>query len=332
MEMEIPRRPLGKTALQVSVLAVGGHHIGDQKHYEEADAIVARAVDVGINFFDNGWEYHNGKSEEWLGRALRGKRQRVHVMTKVCTHGRDGALGLAMLEQSLRRLGTDYLDVWQIHGIVYDNDPALAYARGGIVEALDKAKRQGKVRFVGFTGHKNPDFHLEMLKRGFPFDTVQMPLNAMDWHFHSFTQRVMPEALKRGIGVLGMKPMGGTATVAKRKVLTAEECLRYAMSLPGVGTTICGMESLTVLDENIGIASGFQPLDAAAMQAIRDKVAPFSGDGRFELYKLSLKWDNPETRRPHGFPLDEQQKEVIDEHSDRIALPGVDAMRSTETP
>jgi aryl-alcohol dehydrogenase-like predicted oxidoreductase len=330
--MEIPRRALGKTGLQVSALAVGGHHIGDPRTYEEAEAIVARAVDAGVNFFDNCWEYHNGRSEEWLGRALRGKRQRVHLMSKVCTHGRDGTLGLAMLEQSLRRLGTDYLDVWQIHAITYDNDPALAYARGGIVEALDKAKRQGKVRFVGFTGHKNPDFHFEMLQRGFPFDTVQMPLNAMDWHFHSFTHKVLPEALKRGVGVLGMKPMGGTATVVKKNVLTAEECLRYAMSLPGVGTTICGMESLQVLEDNLRVARGFQPLDAAAMQAIRDKVARFSGDGRFEVYKLSLKFDNPETRRPHGFPVDEQQKEVKDEESDRVAPPGVDSMRTTERP
>jgi predicted aldo/keto reductase-like oxidoreductase len=330
--MDIPRRVLGKTGLQVSVLAVGGHHIGDPREYEQAEAIVARAVEAGVNFFDCCWEYHNGKSEEWLGRALRGKRQRVHVMTKVCTHGRDGALGLAMLEQSLRRLNTDYLDVWQIHAISFDNDPALAYARGGIVEALDKAKRQGKVRFVGFTGHKNPDFHFEMLRRGFPFDTLQMPLNAMDWHFHSFTHKVLPEAVKRGMGVLGMKPMGGTATVVKNKVLTAEECLRYAMSLPGVGTTICGMDSLAVLDDNVGVARGFQPLDAAAMRAIRDKVAPFSGDGRFEVYKLSLKFDNPETRRPHSFPIDEQQKEVIDEKSERIGMPGVDSMRSTERP
>jgi predicted aldo/keto reductase-like oxidoreductase len=330
--MEIPRRSLGKTGLQVSVLAVGGHHLADPKQYADAEAIVARAVDAGINFFDNCWEYHNGKSEEWLGRALKGKRQRVHVMTKVCTHGRDGALGLAMLEESLRRLGTDYLDVWQIHAISFDNDPALAYARGGILEAMAQAKRQGKVRFVGFTGHKDPAFHLEMLKRGFPFDTVQMPLNAMDWHFFSFQRQVLPEAVKRGIGVLGMKSMGGTAEVVKKKVLSGEECLRYAMSLPGVGTTICGMESLAVLDDNVRIARGFRPLDAAALQTMRDKVAPFAGDGRFEIYKMSLKFDNPETRRPHGFPIDDQQKEIQDELHDREGMPGADAMRPTERP
>jgi uncharacterized protein len=330
--MEIPRRALGKTGLQVSVLAVGGHHLADPKQYADAEAIVARAVDAGINFFDNCWEYHNGKSEEWLGRALKGKRRRIHVMTKVCTHGRDGALGLAMLEQSLRRLGTDYLDVWQIHAISFDNDPALAYARGGILEAMAQAKRQGKVRFVGFTGHKDPAFHLEMLKRGFPFDTVQMPLNPMDWHFFSFQRQVLPEAVKRGVGVLGMKSMGGTAAVVKNKVLTGEECLRYAMSLPGVGTTICGMESLAVLDDNLRIADGFRPLDAAALQTIRDKVAPFAADGRFEVYKMSLQFDNPETRRPHGFPIDDQQKEIKDEFQDKEGMPGADSMRPTERP
>jgi predicted aldo/keto reductase-like oxidoreductase len=328
-EMEIPRRALGKTGLQVSVLAVGGHHLGDPKQFEEAEAIVARAVDAGINFFDNCWEYHNGRSEEWLGRALKGKRDRVHLMTKVCTHGRDGALGLAMLEQSLRRLGTDYLDVWQVHAITYDNDPALAYARGGIVEALEKAKRQGKVRFVGFTGHKDPAFHLEMLERGFPFDTVQMPLNAMDSHVLSFQRRVLPEAVKRGMGVLGMKPMGGTAAVVKKNVLTAEECLRYAMSLSGVGTTICGMDSIAVLEDNLRVARGFEPLPESAQQQIRAKVAPFSGDGRFEVYKMSLAFDNPETRRPHGFPIDDQNKEVRDVLSDKVALPAENPMRET---
>jgi predicted aldo/keto reductase-like oxidoreductase len=328
--MDIPRRPLGKTGLQVSVLAVGGHHLADPKQFEDAQAIVDRAVDAGVNFFDNCWEYHNGKSEEWLGRAIKGKRQRVHLMTKVCTHGRDGALGLAMLEQSLRRLGTDYLDVWQVHAISFDNDPALAYARGGIVEALDKAKRQGKARFVGFTGHKDPSFHLEMLERGFPFDTVQMPLNAMDSHFFSFERKVLPEAVKRGIGVLGMKSMGGTADVVKKKVLTGEECLRYAMSLSGVGTTICGMESVAVLDDNLRIARGFRPLDGAGLQKIRDKVATFAGDGRFELYKMSLKFDNPQTRRPHGFPIDAQVKEIKDELEELEGMPGVDLMRPTE--
>jgi aryl-alcohol dehydrogenase-like predicted oxidoreductase len=330
ISMEIPRRPLGKTGLQLSVIAVGGHHLADPKQFEDAQAIVDRAVAAGINFFDNCWEYHNGKSEEWLGRALKGKRQRVHVMTKVCTHGRDGTLGLAMLEQSLKRLGTDYLDVWQVHAISFDNDPALAYARGGIVEALDKAKRQGKVRFVGFTGHKDPAFHLEMIKRGFPFDTVQMPLNAMDSHFLSFERRVLPEAVKRGIGVLGMKSMGGTADVVKQKVLTAEECLRYAMSLPGVGTTICGMESVDVLDANVRVARGFRPLDGSGLQQLRDKVASFAGDGRFELYKMSLKFDNPQTRRPHGFPIDAQQKEIKEELEEREGMAGVNSMRPTE--
>ena len=161
----MPRRPLGKTGLQVSVLAQGGHHLGDAVEFPAADQIVGEGIDGGIKFFDNCWEYHNGRSEEWLGRALStgGRRDKVILMTKVCTHGRDGTLATKMLEESLRRLRTDHLDVWQVHGVVFDNDPELAYRRGGVLEALDLAKRQGKTRFVGFSGHKSPAVHLEMI-------------------------------------------------------------------------------------------------------------------------------------------------------------------------
>src|SRR5947209_13001577 len=179
----IPHKPLGKTGITVSVLAMGGHHIGDVKEVDDAVRLVQTAVDAGITFFDNCWEYHNGKSEDWLGRGLKGRRDKAFVMTKVCTHGRDAKLGMQMLEESLRRLQTDHLDLWQIHAISYDNDPALAYAKGGILEALSRAKQQGLVRFVGFSGHKDPGIHLEMIRRGFPFDTVQMPLNPFDANF-----------------------------------------------------------------------------------------------------------------------------------------------------
>jgi aryl-alcohol dehydrogenase-like predicted oxidoreductase len=316
----IPRRPLGRHGVTVSALGLGGHHLGDAPSYEVAEEIVARAIDAGIDFFDNCWEYHNGKSEEWLGRALAGKRDRVFLMTKVCTHGRSGELGLRMLEQSLRRLGTDHLDLWQIHAVTYDNDPDLAYAAGGILEGMDRARQQGKVRFIGFTGHKDPAFHRRMLELGFPFDTVQMPLNPMDAQFFSFERQVLPEAQRRGIAALGMKSMGGTADVVKAGVLTGEECLSYAMSLP-VTTTICGMESVAVLERNLRVARGFEPLPAAAMQALRDKCARFAQDGRFELYKMSLKYDNPMTRMPHGFPVDAQQREIKDELRDGEGLP-----------
>ncbi|HWF20290.1 MAG TPA: aldo/keto reductase, partial [Verrucomicrobiae bacterium] len=179
----------------------------------------------------------------------------------------------------------------------------------GVIEALDKAKQQGKTRFVGFTGHKNPAFHLEMLKRGFPFDTVQMPLNAFDATFHSFEQQVLPEVNRRGMAALGMKSMGGTADAVKKGVVKAEELLRYAMSLP-VATTISGMDSLKVLEQNLRVARGFKPMTPEEMDTLRQRCAPMAADGRFEPYKASLKFDNPLTRLPHGFPIDDQQKEV----------------------
>ncbi len=245
-EGEIPRRPLGKTGLTVSALGLGGHHLGDADSVNEAMNIVHEAVDAGVTFFDNCWEYHNGKSEDWLGRALAGgRRDGVVLMTKVCTHGRTKQLAMRMLEQSLRRLQTDHLDVWQIHAITYDNDPELAYARGGVLEAFELAKKQGKVRFVGFTGHKDPGLHLKMLEMGYPFDTVQMPLNPFDASFFSFERQVLPVLTRRQIGPLGMKSMNGGGEAIKHGLVTAEDLLRYAMSLP-VATTIAGIDSLDV--------------------------------------------------------------------------------------
>jgi len=216
-----------------------------------------------------------------------------------------------MLEESLRRLQTDHLDVWQIHGIVYDNDPELAYAKGGVLEAFDQAKQQGKVRFVGFSGHKDPAFHLKMLELGYPFDTVQMPLNPFDAGFHSFQRQVLPEVNRRGMAPLGMKSMGGTAWAVKNGVVSAEELLRYAMSLP-VATTISGMDSLAVLHQNLAIARGFTPMTPTAMDDLRARCAPTAADGRYEPYKVSLRYDNPITRLPHGFPIDPTQREVTD--------------------
>jgi uncharacterized protein len=306
---EIPQRPLGRTGAKVSALGVGGHHLGDFKTVEEAIRLVHEAVDAGITFFDNCWEYWNGRAEDWLGRGLKGKRDKVLLMTKVCTHGRGADLAMKMLEESLRRLQTDHLDVWQVHGVGFDNDPELAYAKGGVLEALTKAKKQGKVRFVGFTGHKNPNIHLDMIRRGYPFDTVQMPLNALDATFRSFEKQVLPELNKRGIAALGMKSLGGTAGAVKSGLVKAEEMLRYAMSLP-VAVTISGMDSLDVLRQNLRVARGFKPMPEKEMQALRDRCAKEAGDGRHEPYKLSLQFDNPQARLAHGFPLDIKQKEV----------------------
>ncbi len=305
----IPQRALGKTGIKVSVIGLGGHHLGDTKSVEVATQIMDEALAAGINFVDTCWEYQNGQSENWIGRALQGRREKVFLMTKVCTHGRTAKLAMEMLEQSLRRLGTDHLDLWQIHGVGFDNDPDQAYAKGGVLEALELAKKQGKTRLVGFTGHKEAEVHLRMITMGYPFDTVQMPLNPFDANFRSFEKLVLPEANRRGMAVLGMKSMCGTAWAIKQGLVTAQELLRYAMSLP-VALTISGMESLDILRQNLAVARGFQPMSEAEMDALRKRCAETAADGRFEPYKVSLKYDNPWARIPHGFPIDGEQKEV----------------------
>jgi aryl-alcohol dehydrogenase-like predicted oxidoreductase len=306
---DIPSRQFGRHDLRISALGFGGHHLGDAEDEAMAVRLVREAVDGGVTFFDNCWEYHRGKSEDWMGKGLKGIRDRVFLMTKVCTHGRDKELALRMLDESLHRLQTDHLDLWQIHGVSFENDPDLFTRKGGAAEALDTAKRQGKVRFVGFTGHKDPGIHLKMLATGFPFDSVQMPLNAFDASFRSFEQKVLPELNRRGIAPLGMKPLNGHGDAIVHGAVSAEEALRYAMSLP-VATTITGMERPEILRQNLRIAHGFQPMSAAEMQALRERVGEYAGDGRFELYKVSLKFDNPEARIAHRFPLDMRSAEV----------------------
>lgn len=307
----IPRRKFGKHDIQVSALGFGGHHLGDADDEQSAVSLVHEAVDAGITFFDNCWEYRRGQTEIWMGKGLKGRRDKVFLMTKVCTHGRDASLGMQMLEESLRRLQTDHLDLWQVHGMGFDNDPELFIRPGGAAEALRKAQEQGKVRFVGFTGHKNPAVHLKMLETGFPFDSVQMPLNAFDANFQSFERQVLPELNRRGIAALGMKPFSGHGEPVVNGVVTADEALRYAMSLP-VTTTITGMEKPYVLQQNLRIARNFKPMTEAEMQAVRDKTRQASADARYELYKVSLKFDNPEARIAHDFPIDTQQAEVKD--------------------
>ncbi len=307
----IPQRELGKTGVKVSAIGLGGHHLGDPKSYGECERIVHEGIDAGVTFFDNCWEYHNGRSEEWAGRAIAssGKRKSLFLMTKVCTHGRGAPMALQMLDESLRRLRTDYLDLWQIHGVSFDNDPELAMAKGGVVEALDQAKRTGKVRFVGFTGHKDPSIHLKMIQTGYPFDTVQMPLNCYDATWRSFEQRVLPEANKRGIAVLGMKPMTGKGAPVEKGDVTAAEMLRYAMSLP-VATTLCGINTVEHLRENVRVASEFRPMSEDEKQSLRERCRAKAADGRYELYKVSLQFDNPQARMAHGFPLDVKNMEV----------------------
>jgi aryl-alcohol dehydrogenase-like predicted oxidoreductase len=270
----IIQRPFGRnTAVKISALGFGGHHLGDAQDQATASMLVSEAIEGGVTFFDNCWEYHRGKTEDWMGAALKGKRDRVFLMTKVCTHGRDKDLAMKMLEQSLRRLQTEHLDLWQIHGVSFDNDPDLFIRPGGAAEALEQARKQGKARFVGFTGHKDPAIHLKMLQTGFPFDSVQMPLNVFDATFRSFQKDVLPEATRRGIAVLGMKPFSGAGDPVKKGVVTAEEALRYAMSVPGVTVTITGMEKPDILRQNLKIAQAFKPMSSAEMHSLSSRVA-----------------------------------------------------------
>jgi uncharacterized protein len=300
-EFQMPRRAMGKTGLEVSILGMGGYHLGTAAGQPEVNNMIAKALDHGINFFDNAWEYHGGASEERVGTALKGKRDKAIVMTKVCTHGRKKDLAMQMLEESLTRLQTDHLDVWQVHEVVYYNDPEKCYEKDGVLEALAAAKQQGKVRFVGFTGHKNPSIHLAMLNGGFPFDTIQMPLNPFDYSYRSFQQEVLPVAAQRGMAVFGMKSMGGSGEMISHGALTPTEALSFAMSLPGVSTTISGMDSMQVLDQNLEILRNFKPFSEEQISAMRLYGKQFD-DGRYELFKSTVKYDGDLGRQQHNFP------------------------------
>lgn len=297
----MPRRQFGRTGVVVSALGLGGSSFAKAPTTAEALRIVREAVDGGVTFMDNAWEYNGGESERLMGQALRGSRDRVFLMTKVCSHGRGRTTALQQLEQSLRRLKTDHLDLWQIHEVIYDDDPDLHFAKGGAMEALVRARDQGKVRFLGFTGHKSPALHLRMLSHGFPFDAVQLPLSGFDAGFRSFEREVLPVLLQRGIAPIGMKSLNGTAEAVKRRIVTAEEALRYALSLP-VATIVSGMDSLKMLRRNLAIARRFRPMSRPEMAAFRRRCAPHAVDGRFELYKVSLRFDGEEGRHQHGYP------------------------------
>jgi predicted aldo/keto reductase-like oxidoreductase len=301
-QREIPQRPLGRTGATVSAIGMGGFHLGGIGSEREAISLVHRAIDEGIRFMDNAWEYHDGVSETRLGKALaRGWRERVFLMTKVCTHGRDAKTAMRQLEESLRRLKTDHLDLWQVHEVAYAGDPERHFMKGGVIEALDRAKAKGLVRFVGFTGHKDPALHLQMLSYGYPFDTCQMPLNCFDATFRSFEQQVLPEVARQGIAAIGMKSLGGEGDSASKRAVSAGDAIRYAMSLP-VAVTVTGIDSLQVLRQNVRLARGFRPMSHAEMQRLRTKCAPLAVDGRFELYKTTSKFEADVGRKQHGFP------------------------------
>jgi predicted aldo/keto reductase-like oxidoreductase len=301
----IPRRPLGSTGVEVSAIGLGGYHVGAIRSEREAIRVIHAAIDAGITFLDNAWEYHDGRSETIVGKAIADRRDRVFLMTKLCTHGRGEREAMRQLEQSLRRLKTDHLDLWQIHECVYENDPERHFAPRGAADALLRAQRDGKVALVGFTGHKRPEIHLQMLQYGFPFDTCQLPLNCFDASFQSFEQHVLPELLRRGIAPLGMKSLGGDGRQVTERVITAEDGLRYAMSLP-VATTISGIDSMKVLTQNLRVAAGFRPMSSRQMDALRRRLRTDAADGRFELYKTTARHEGAVGRAQHRFPSQDE--------------------------
>jgi aryl-alcohol dehydrogenase-like predicted oxidoreductase len=289
---EIPRRALGKTGERVSIVGLGGFHLGKASSDDEAVRIVRTAVDQGVNFMDNCWDYNDGLSETRLGKALAdGYRDKVFLMTKI--DGRDRKTATAQLDESLRRLRVDHLDLLQIHEVIRMDDPDRVFAAGGAIEALAAAKQAGKIRYIGFTGHKSPTIHLKMLKtaddHGFHFDTVQMPLNVMDAHTEGFEKRVLPVLLRKKIGVLGMKPIG-SGVIIESKTVEAADCLRYAMSLP-TSVVITGCDSMKILEQALAVARGFRPLDPSARASLLAKTAAVASQGGYELYKTSERFD-----------------------------------------
>jgi uncharacterized protein len=288
----LPTRTLGRSGEKVSLVGLGGYHIGMQPDETESIRIIRTALDSGINFLDNCWDYNNGQSEVRMGKALRdGYRQKAFLMTKI--DGRTREAAAQQLEESLRRLQTDHIDLLQFHEVIRDTDPARIFAAGGGMEAVLKAKRQGKVRYIGFTGHKSPDIHFKMLEvafaHNFTFDAVQMPLNVMDAHFESFEKKVLPLLVKHRIGVLGMKPMGDRI-ILNSKTATPVECLHYAMSLP-TSVVITGCDSLKILQQAIDAARSFRPLGPAEIAGLLAKTAAAAGKGEFERYKTSHDFD-----------------------------------------
>jgi len=294
----IPYRVFGKTGVKVAILGIGGYHIGVPTSQEESTRIVRRAIDEGLNFCDNAWEYHDGLSEVRMGNALTdGYRDKVFLMTKVCARDRDGAM--KQLEESLKRFKTDHLDLWQFHECNYDNDPDWIFSKDGAVHAAVKAKEQGKVRFIGFTGHKSPHIHLKMLAQDFPWDSAQMPLNVMDSHYRSFARQVLPVLNQRGMGVIGMKSLGGNGSIPQKGGVTAEECFRYVWNLK-IRVCLSGMDTEARLVENIGYARAWKPESSQQLAAILDKVKEPAGDGRFERFKSTQDFDSTTHKKQHN--------------------------------
>jgi uncharacterized protein len=293
VEGQVPRRRLGHTGEMVSMVGLGGYHLVRPELPEaESIRIVRAAIDNGINFLDNCWDYNGGQSEVRMGKALRdGYRQRVFLMTKI--DGRDKKTAASQIEESLRRLGTDHVDLLQFHEIIRMSDPDRIFAADGGMEAALEAKKAGKIRYIGFTGHKSPDIHLKMLETAashqFRFDTVQMPLNVMDAHYDSFEKKVLPVLVKDDIGVLGMKPMGDHI-ILESKTATPVECLHYAMNLP-TSVVITGCDSMRILEQALDAARSFRPMEPDKIKALLAKTAEAAQQGQYEHYKTTHTFD-----------------------------------------
>jgi aryl-alcohol dehydrogenase-like predicted oxidoreductase len=291
---EIPYRVLGSTGEKVSAIGVGGWHLGLSRVEESLSIrIVRAAIDRGINFMDNSWDYNNGESETRMGKALRdGIRDKVFLMTKI--DGRSKTEATRQLEESLRRLNTDHIDLIQHHEILRFEDPHRIFDADGANAALLEAKKAGKVRYIGFTGHKDPRIHLYMLEvateYGFKFDTVQMPLNVMDAHYRSFGKLVVGELVKQKIGILGMKPMAN-GVILKSKTVTPIECLHYALNLP-TSVVITGIDSMEILDQACEAVRTFRPLSEAQLKALLAKTAKAASTGEFEPFKTTSLFDS----------------------------------------
>ncbi len=285
-------RTLGRTGEKVSMMGLGGYHIGNQKDEQESIRIIRTAIDNGVNFLDNCWDYNGGESEVRMGKALRdGYRQRAFLMTKI--DGRTRSAATQQLEESLRRLQTDHIDLLQFHEIIRMEDPERIFAAGNGMEAVVEAQKAGKVRYIGFTGHKSPDMHLKMLETAdahhFHFDAVQMPLNVMDAHFNSFGKKVLPVLVKKEIGVLGMKPMGA-GIILQSKVVQPVECLHFAMNLP-TSVVITGCDSLEILESSLQAARTFRPMSETEVGALLAKTVETARDGKYEGYKTTTNFD-----------------------------------------
>jgi predicted aldo/keto reductase-like oxidoreductase len=296
----LPVRELGKTGLKVSIIGFGGGHFV-RPHLDEQMSVrlVQTAIDAGVTFMDNAWEYHQGESERRMGLALKGRRHQVTLMTKVC--GRDRKTAETQLHDSLRRLQTDIIDVWQFHEVNYDNDPDWISRAEGALEAALAARQAGKIRFIGFTGHKSPHIMKKMLVQDFEWDTCQMPINILDAHYRSFQQEILPELERRRIGAIGMKSLGGAGQLITGLGLTAEQCRRYALSLP-ISTLVCGIESFENLQQDVEIARSFVPMPAAEQQELRAAVYEEATDGRYEWFKSTQYFDSQVHRDQHAFP------------------------------